>query len=198
MDGTAPIADIGAIPHKWPMRLALLAPLSASLISCSTPQATPTNADFSPPITRELVSGFELRDRYGLPRHIGGTAIYVDSVAVHHLREEASTIIWRDASGRWHRDQAIEIGPGGLLAVKRQLESDHSSILSEHDATALEKLIRDRSLYTGDVRTAGELSIGAPFHVMAIVSPYGRTVVRWDRRLVGVSGKVADVVLGRD
>ena len=82
--------------------------------------------------------------------------------------------------------------------MKRQLESDHSSILSEHDATALEKLIRDRSLYTGDVRTAGELSIGAPFHVMAIVSPYGRTVVRWDRRLVGVSGKVADVVLGRD
>ena len=155
------------------------------------------NKDFSPPSAPELVSGFELRDRYKLPKPIGGTAVYVDSVAVHHTRVEASTIVWKDASGTWSRSQAVEEGPG-LLPLKPQLDSSETKALTADEVQAVEQLIRDPSLYSGHVERTGSLGVGAPFHVMAIITPYGRTTVKWDGRLLGTSGKLADIVLGHD
>lgn len=168
------------------------------LLSVGVTQAlAQANKDFSPPSAPELVSSFELRDRYKLPKHIGETAIYVDSQAVHHTREEVSTIVWKDASGRWMRSQAVEEGPG-LLPIKPHLDSSETRSLTTDEARAIEQLIKDRSLYSGKVERTGELGVGAPFHVMAIITPYGRTTVKWDGRLLGTSGKVADVALGHD
>lgn len=60
----------------------------------------------------------------------------------------------------------------------------------------LDNLIKDPSLYAEEVQRKGDVGIGAPYHVMAIVSPYGRTTVAWGGRLVGTNGAVADIVLG--
>jgi hypothetical protein len=178
------------------MRSLFVPALVVATALCATQVVGQTNANFSPPSGPEIVRGFELRERYKLPKHLGETAIYVDSVAVHHVRSEASTIVWRDITGRWHWSQAVEIGPGGLLAVERKLESNDTRDLTSQEARAIEQLITDPSLYSGKTQRAGELEIGAPFHVMAIVTPYGRTTVKWDGRLLGASGKIADIVLG--
>ena len=160
--------------------------------------ATPLNSDFSPPLEPEIARGFELRGRYNLPTHVGGTAIYVDSEAVHHVYTEASTIAWKDETGKWQWSQAVEIGPGGLLHVERKLESQESRALTEAETRRVEHLIGDRRLYSGEVRRTGAAGIGGAFHVMAIVTPFGRTTVRWDGRLRGPSGEVADIILGHE
>lgn len=177
-----------------------LTPLPAFFVlaACVTQPAARMNSDFSPPTAPEITRSLELRDRYKLPKHLGVTAIYVDSVAVHHLRSEASTIVWKNDAGKWQRTQASEIGPGGLLPVELQLESSEETSLTDMAAHSLERLIKDRDLYSGKVRRTGRLGIGAPFHTMAIVTSFGRTTVRWDGRLRGTSGAVADIVLGHE
>jgi hypothetical protein len=179
------------------MRSLSVSVLLFMLAACATPSTAPVNRDFSPPDAAEIASGFELRHRYDLPAPMGGTAIYVDSVAVHHLHREVSTIVWRDEAGNWRRSQAIEIGPGGLLRVERRLDSHEATSLTASQARSLERLIRNPRLYSGEVRRTGELGIGGPLHVMAIATPFGRTTVKWDGRLHGASGAVADIVLGR-
>jgi hypothetical protein len=170
----------------------------AALLVCGTHALAQSNKDFSPPTAAELVSGFKLRDRYNLAKHIGATAIYVDSVSVHHLRSEASTIVWKDASGHWQRSQAVEIGPGGLLTIKRKLESNETRPLTAAEAEVVERLIADPNLYRNEVTRTGKLELGGWSHVMAIISPYGRTTIKWEGRLLGESGKIADVVLSQD
>jgi hypothetical protein len=165
---------------------------------CVTQAVAQANKDFSRPSAPELVRGFELRDRYNLPKHIGETAIYMDSLSVHHLRSEASTTMWKDATGTWQLSEVIETGPGGLLAVPRKLESNKNRTLTASEAQSVERLIRDPSLYSGEVQRTGEIGVGAWFHVMAIVTPYGRTTVKWDGQLLGKSGQIADIALGRD
>jgi hypothetical protein len=171
--------------------------LSALLLVCATQTAAQANKDFSAPNAPELVSGFELRDRYKLPKHIGETAIYVDSLAVHHTREEVSTIVWKNADGTWSRSQALEEGPG-LLPIKPHLDSSGTRLLTADEARAVEQLIRDPSLYSDKVERTGKLGVGAPFHVMAIVTAYGRTTVKWNGRLLGTSGKLANIILGHE
>ena len=122
----------------------------------------------------------------------------MDSVAVHHTHHEGSTIAWKDETGTWQWSQASEVGPGGLLRVERKLEAHQTKALTEDQARSLERLIREPELYSGEVRRTGQSGVGAPFHVMAIVTPFGRTIVRWDGRLGGPSGEVADIVLGHE
>lgn len=155
------------------------------------------NTDFSRPDAPAIVRSLELRDRYGMAVRTGQTAIFVDSVAVHHVHAEASTIVWKDASGNWQWSQVSETGPGGLLPMPRKLEFQRTRTLSATDSATLDRLIADRRLYDGKARTQGTMGVGAPGHVMSIVTPYGRTTVSWYARLVGVSGQVADIVLGR-
>lgn len=100
--------------------------------------------------------------------------------------------------GRWQRSQVIEVGPGGLLPIERKLESNETAKLPDRDARLLDRLIKDPKLYEVRVRRTGEIGIGAPGHVMAIVTPYGRTTLKWDGRLRGKAGTVADLVLGHD
>jgi hypothetical protein len=154
-----------------------MSPVLLALAACATQPLAPVNSDFSPPTATEIARGFELRDRYNLPTYIGSTAIYVDSVSVHHLYSEASTIVWKGQAGNWQRSQAVETSPGGLLRVERKLESHETTPLTDAEARTLERLLRVPELYSGEVRRTGEIGIGTPVHVMAIVKPFGRTTV---------------------
>ena len=117
---------------------------------------------------------------------------------MHHVHSETSTIVWLDEGGSWHWSQATEAGPGGLLRMERELRSHETKKLTEREARSLERLIRDPTLYNSKVRRTGQIGVGAPLHVMAIVTPFGRTTVKWDGRLRGPNGRVADVVLGHE
>jgi hypothetical protein len=177
---------------KPPLTLAL----SVALTACAGSIA-PLNADFSPPISAEIARSFALRDRYEAPKHIGGTAIFVDSVAVHHIYAEASTIVWRDEAGKWQWSQVSEIGPGGLLPIERKLQANENRSLTVAESETLDRLIADRRLYSEKTQTTGTMYIGAPGHVMSVVTPFGRRTVSWGGRLEGISGAIADIVLNK-
>lgn len=151
---------------------------------------------YAQPSEPEIVRSLELRKRHDLPVPTGSPIIYIDSVAVHHTYNEASTVIWRDASGTWHWSQAREVGPGGLFPVERKLESFKEVELSVSQGSLLDELIRSPKLYRGEVLTSGQTGIGAPFHVMSIASSQGRVTVRWSARLLGDAGAIADIALG--
>lgn len=178
------------------MKSLLLSPLLLLVGACSTPGSSSLNSDFSVPTDPEIVRAFALRDRNDLPKPTSRTAIYVDSVATHHTYTEASTIVWKDEKGEWRRSQVIEEGPGGLLKIERRLVRNLETTLDQQTSQLLDSLIQDPDLYAGVVQREGDVGIGAPYHVMAIVSPYGRTTVAWGGRLVGTNGAVADIVLG--
>lgn len=178
------------------MKLSLTVVLSVALAGCAG-RNVPLNTNFAPPSSPEIARSFALRDRYDLPKHIGVIAIFIDSVAVHHVYNEASTIVWKDKAGKWQWSQVSEVGPGGLLPMKRKLETNESRSLTAAESQALDRLIADPSLYSGKTRTTGTVGIGSPFHTMSIVAPFGRTTISWDGRLDGVSGAIADIVLGK-
>jgi hypothetical protein len=164
--------------------------LTALLSACAT--VAPPSAPTAPEITRSLT----LRDRYGVPHPQGIATIYIDSVAVHHTRAEGSTIAWKDAAGVWHWSQVSETGPGGMLPIERKMDYNRDRLLSASDAQALDALIRNPALYSGKVKLTGEPGIGAPYRVMEILSPKGHVILRWEARLVGPPGAVADILLG--
>lgn len=170
--------------------------LTIALAACAG-HNTPINADFSAPTSPEIARSLALRDRYNAPKHIGGTAIFVDSVAVHHVHAEASTVVWKDETGKWQWSRVSEIGPGGLLQIKRHMESNQDRPLTATESKTLDRLIADPRLYSGKTRTSDPTGVGAAGHVMSIVTPFGRTTLSWDGRLKGVSGQIADIVLGK-
>ena len=61
----------------------------------------------------------------------------------------------------------------------------------------LDRLIADRRVYSGKTKVTGASGVGGPSHVMSIVTPFGRTTISWNGRLEGVSGTIADIVLGK-
>jgi hypothetical protein len=151
-------------------------------------------ADTLPPAAPQIVRSLELRERYDARKAFGATAIFIDSVAVHHTYNEASTVIWKDELGKWQWSQVSEIGPGGLLPMERKLQYSRERALTDEQSAVLDRIIRDRSLYSGEPRRLG---VGAPSHTMEIITPYGRTTVSWDGLLEGPAGQIADIALGR-
>ena len=169
----------------------------AIAVAACTGRNAPLNADFSPPVSADIARSFALRDRYNMPKHIGVTAIYVDSVAVHHVYAEASTIVWKDNEGNWKWSRVSEIGPGGLLTIDRKLESNKARLLTSSEAAALDRFVANRHLYSEKTQIFGMIGVGAPGHTMSIVTPFGRRTISWEGRLKGVSGAIADIVLGK-
>ena len=175
---------------RWPVG-AVLAALLVSSASLVFGQALDRPA---PEIERSLA----LRARYGVVAPEAREIIRIDSVGVHHIMTEWSTIAWRDAAGLWRISAVGENGPGGLLPIERKLLPETIRTLPAREGRALDRLLRSHGLYREAVRRTGKIGIGAPFHAMEIVTPSGRTVVRWNGRLRGRSGHVADLVLGHD
>lgn len=190
-----PIADDPKVCDKGGMKLWHTLVLSIALAACAG-RNLPINADFAAPTAPEIERSFALRERYNAPKHIGGTAIFVDSVAVHHIYAEASTVVWKDETGKWQWSRVSEIGPGGLLPIERKMESNRGRPLTALQSQMLDRLIADHRLYSEKRQMTDPTGVGAPVHVMSIVTPFGRTTVSWDGRLEGISGKVADIVLG--
>lgn len=171
--------------------LALALSLFAVLVA-----AAPAEPDaLLAPETRQSLA---LRARYGVPVPQSSAKVYVYSVAAHHTRTEWSTIAWRNADGAWAVSQMGEEGPGGLLAIEPRLLPQTAKKLSAREGLYLDQLLRAKGLYREAPRRSGEVGVGAPFHVMEIVGDEGRTVVRWNGRLRGRAGLVADIVLGRE
>ncbi|WP_206757483.1 hypothetical protein, partial [Sphingomonas sp. CFBP 13733] len=82
------------------------------------------------------------------------------------------------------------------LPIERKMESNRELPLTAAQSQMLDQLIEDHRLYSEKRQTTNPTGVGAPGHVMSIVTPFGRTTVSWYGRLEGVSGKVADIVLG--
>jgi len=104
--------------------------------------------------------------------------------------------VWRDKDGSWKRSQVAEES-SGLLKIEQRLSLNENSLFPEKDSQALDQMLANRDLYDGKVTSTGSRTVGGLFHVMVIVSPKGRTTIRWDGRLMGEKGALADIVLGR-
>ena len=178
------------------MKSPIVVALFGTLAACAGGPG-PLNTDYAVPQSPEIARSLALRDRYNLPKHLGETAIVVDTVSGHHIRFEASTIVWKDKAGKWQWSQVSETVPGGLLPTERKLASNDSRTLTDHEAATLDRLVATPNLYRETKKTIEARGIGAPFHVMSIVTPFGRTTISWDGRLIGTSGAVADIVLGK-
>jgi hypothetical protein len=168
-----------------------LAAMAFALQAQPAGSASPTS--FASEITRSL----EIRREYDQPVPASTHAIYIDSVVVHHAHSEASTIVWLDADGRWQWSQVSKTGPGGLLDIAPRMDYATTRQLTEDESRTVQRLREEPSLYRGEARRTGEAGVGAPFHVMEIVTPKGRAVYQWDGTLRDEAGKIADLALGR-
>lgn len=160
-------------------------------------QALALAATASVQLAPEIKQGLSMRESWHIDPPHCESEIYVQSVGVHHVRTDQSTIACKNNVGIWAITQVAQDGPGGLLAIKKTLTLRAETKLSLADSRKLELLLSQRSLYAETVRRTGRLEIGAPSHVMQIVSPTGSVVARWDGRLRGRLGEVADIVLGK-
>lgn len=145
----------------------------------------------------EIKQSLSMRESWHVDVPHCQVTIYEQSVAVHHIRTDQSTIACRNDIGIWTISQIAQDGPGGLLAIQKSLSRRTETRPASADAQKLDGLLSQRSLYAEAVRRTGGPEIGAPFHVMQIVSPAGSVVVRWNGRLLGRLGQVADIVLGK-
>jgi hypothetical protein len=162
------------------------------LLQTGAPAASAT-AQLAPEIRQSL----SMRESWHVDVPHCQATIYEQSVAVHHIRTDQSTIACRDDNGIWTISQIAQDGPGGLLAIQKSLVRRTEVKPALADARKLDGLLSRRSLYSEVVRRTGRPEIGAPFHVMQIFSAAGSVVVRWNGRLLGRLGQVADIVLGK-
>lgn len=91
---------------------ACLSPLLLAVCASSGAAAV---ADTLPPAAPQIGRSLELRERYDARKAFGATSIFIDSVAVHHTYNEASTIICKDELGKWQGSQVSEIGPAACF-----------------------------------------------------------------------------------
>jgi hypothetical protein len=143
-----------------------------------------------------IKQSLEIRARYNIPTPESEVAIYVDSVSVHHLREEQSAVATRDADGHWHVSAVVEEGPG-LLNVEPHLVSNDTRTLSDTEGRQLDELLAQDDLYRERWESRETPAVGAMFHTMEIDTPAGHMVIWWFGRLGGKAGTVADLVIGR-
>ncbi len=165
-------------------------------VTCSS---LPRNADAGillADLSQEVRQSLELRGRYNAPVPKSELIVYVDSISVHHTREEQSAIAARGADGHWQMS-FVEEGPG-LLKVEQRLVSSRTNTLSDAKSRELDNLLKQAALYRENSKTTDIPVVGAMFHTMEIDTPTGHTVIRWTGRLRGKAGAVADLVIGSE
>ncbi|WP_044564849.1 hypothetical protein [Azospirillum sp. B4] len=168
--------------------------LALTLATLAAARAEPPQDRLAP----EVAQGLGMRKGWGLAIPSCDAAVYVDSVGVHHVRTEQSTIACRDQAGTWTVTQVLEDGPGGLLPIEKRITRQSDNRLAPAVGRELDLLLDQPALYDEAVQRTGEIGVGAPFHTMQIEAPGGHVIARWNGRLLGRLGQVADIILGRD
>lgn len=150
------------------------------------------NAQLAP----EIAASLDLRKYWQAALPQCTASVYVHSAGVHHTKTDQSIIACRDNRGAWTVSKVVQDGPGGLLQTERKLTSKSERKMTGAEGKQLDAIIGLRSLNQEKVQRTGETGVGAPSHVMQIVSPEGNAVARWNGKLLGHLGRIADIVLG--
>ena len=149
-----------------------------------------------PTLAPEIQQAIQLRARNGLRELTSSHTIYVHSISAHHLTDEYTRVATRGTNGIW---QVISIGEErqGLVGRETRLIPEARRMLTRIESRNLDRLLRQPALFGETPRLRRNPPIGAIFHTMEIVAPGRRTVVRWTGRLRGMTGQVADLIMGR-
>ncbi len=166
--------------------------LTALLISAASLQAQTGASDLAP----EIVQAGELRRRLGVVDPPSMHRIYVHSQSAHHLIVEYTRIAGRGPDGRWTVVSIGEERPG-LVGTEIRTIPEERRNLTAAEADRLDRLLRSDAVYRQTSPQEDDVPIGEYFHVMEIVTPERRTVIRWTDRLRGPAGRVADLIMGR-
>lgn len=157
---------------------------------CLTPGTAALSADDGP-----IARGLALRARHGIASPASKTIVHIYTIAVHHLREEFSTIAIRDASGHWQVSDVGETG-GALAPAKDELIPERKRTLSDVEGRTLDRLLADHMLYHETFVAHRQPEIGEPFHHIEVVTPGRRLEIDWIGRLRGRAGRIADLLVG--
>lgn len=181
------------------MRTAIVVALAIALSACASSSGPTSFADRLPsshPLS-ELSESVTLRQRYGLRMNPEMPAIYVQSVSVHHTRVLFSTFATRGEDGLWSvRTMGEETS--GLLVIEARAIPERTQHLTEEQSRALDRLLASDALYTRSPRSSGTFGVGSPQHIMEIAGSDRRTVVKWNGKLLGAAGQIADIVIGSE
>lgn len=149
-------------------------------------------------ISNGIGNSLALRQRYGISVPTSSSMIMVDSVVLHYMKSEYSTVAWQSADGSWEISRVGENGPGGLIRMDPELIPENHNRVADDDSARLNRLLSDKSLYSENSRfSAPKDAVGVGMHTMEITTPSNHVVVRWVGRLKGRAGKIADIVLGK-
>ncbi len=68
--------------------------------------------------------------------------------------------------------------------------------LTPQDGRVLDRLVASRTLYSASPNSTGQIGVGSAEHVMEIAATGRRLIVRWNGKLRGPAGQIADIVIG--
>ena len=142
----------------------------------------------------ETKQSFILRSRNQIPSLTGDTVIYIHSIAANRIREEHSFMAARDDDGGWTISAMGERGPAAE-SIAISVIPEKKRKLSKAEGAILNRLLGDTSLYTAISTLPREPDRNATYHMMEVVTPGHRVVVRWVGILPGVPGQVAGIVM---
>ena len=151
-----------------------------------------------PQLAEETLEAIRLRARLGVREMASTQTIYVHSQSSHYVTEDFTRVATRGADGQWTvisigEERAGPVGPPG----PPQLIPEERRILGAGESEHLDRLLHWPPLYRQSSPGERNPGVGAYYHVMEIVTPQGHIVLRWNGRLRGWAGAVADLIMGR-
>ncbi len=170
------------------MMMILLVPLA--VLSSAPAAAQPAGTVMA----AETKQSFILRSRNRIPSLTGDTVIYIHSIAVNRTREEHSFMAARDDDGGWMISAMGERGPA-TESIAISVIPEKKRKLSKAEGAVLNRLLGDASLYAVTSSLPREPDRNATYHMMEVVTPGRRVVVRWVGILPGKPGQVAGIVM---
>ncbi len=170
----------------------------ALLESCPQSQSalSDLNSEAWKPVESALAEHRALRARLGVELPSAPAMILVHAISSHHVTWEASAVAVRGADGRWRIDTVIEES-SGLLRMESKAQPRKFETLSAGRSRRLDSLLQDRCLYAEPDLQFRDNSVEAWYSTMDIVTPSHRRTSAWVGGSRGVTGAVADLVIGR-
>lgn len=142
-----------------------------------------------------IAESLSLRQRLGAGAPQTASSVYVETSAVHHTRVLFSTIATRSEDGVWSVSTVGE-ETSGLLKINPRPIPERTKQLSAEEGRVLDRLVASPGVFHENPRSVEFEGVGIPEMTMEIVTPNGRTVIRWRGELKGKAGDVANLVLG--